>query len=341
MLDEMHQLLHDGLHGIDQISEIVINLKNFSRLDRARVSEFSVQAGLESTLLLAKNVLKNRVEIRKEYGANVPQITCSPSQINQVFLNIITNAVDAMPQGKPGVITLRTARQGKDMVRVEIQDNGSGIPKDVLAKIFDPFFTTKAVGKGTGLGLSQIFGFAHQSGGEVGIESEVGRGTTVSIYLPRTDAEASNVRTHPAMKARTEDEMTVPGARILLVEDDPRVRTATVGALEDLGYDPVACASGAEALALFDSVEFDIVISDVIMPEMTGPELVRELKARRNDIAVLFVTGYVGEGESDDLVGYDLLRKPFTVSTLASAVATAIARRPSESRPIGGAAAAG
>ena len=124
--------------------------------------------------------------------------------------------------------------------------------------------------------------------------------------------------------------MTVPGARILLVEDDPRVRTATVGALEDLGYEPVACASGAEALALFDSMEFDLVISDVIMPEMTGPEMVREMKSRRHDIAVLFVTGYVGEGEGEDLVGYDLLRKPFTVGALATAVSSALGRAVSE-----------
>ena len=130
------------------------------------------------------------------------------------------------------------------------------------------------------------------------------------------------------MQARAEEDLTVPGARILLVEDDPRVRTATVGALEDLGYEPIACSSGAEALALFESMDFDLVISDVIMPEMTGPEMVRELKSRRGEIAVLFVTGYVGEGEGDDLVGYDLLRKPFTVSTLASAVASALARGP-------------
>jgi CheY-like chemotaxis protein len=212
---------------------------------------------------------------------------------------------------------------------------------EVKERAFEPFFTTKAVGKGTGLGLSQIFGFAHQSGGEVGIESSVNKGTTVSIYLPRTDAEVSNVRAHPALRAKSEEEVTVPGARILLVEDDPRVRTATVGALEDLGYEPVACSSGAEALALFDSMEFDLVISDVIMPEMTGPEMVREMRARRGDIAVLFVTGYVGEGESEDLVGFDLLRKPFTVSTLSTAVVAALGRSVSESRPIGGAAAAG
>ncbi len=130
-------------------------------------------------------------------------------------------------------------------------------------------------------------------------------------------------------------------AHILLVEDDPRVRTATIGALEDLDYEAVACASGAEAIALFDGQEFDLVISDVIMPEMTGPELVRILKARRDDIAILFVTGYVGEGETDDLAGYELLRKPFTVGALATAVASALSRSVSVSRPSGGAAAAG
>jgi CheY-like chemotaxis protein len=124
----------------------------------------------------------------------------------------------------------------------------------------------------------------------------------------------------------------VAGARILLVEDDPRVRTATVGALEDLDYEPVACASGAEAIALFAAQEFDLVITDVIMPEMTGPELIRHLKkTHEREFAVLFVTGYVGEGESDDLRSHELLRKPFTVGALASAVAAALARSATES----------
>src|SRR5205823_11201241 len=156
----------------------------------------------------------------------------------------------------------------------------------------------KPVGKGTGLGLSQIFGFAHESGGEVGIESQVGKGTTVSIYLPRTEV-AAPVRIHPAAQ-RTDRDVHVAGARILLVEDDPRVRTATVGALEDLDYEPAACGSGAEAIELFQTHDFDLVITDVIMPEMTGPELIRHLKSTQpQDFAVLFVTGYVGEGETD------------------------------------------
>jgi CheY-like chemotaxis protein len=205
------------------------------------------------------------------------------------------------------------------------------MPPEVLERAFEPFFTTKPVGKGTGLGLSQIFGFAHQSGGEVGIESQVGRGTTVSIYLPRTEAAAAaHVRIHPAVH-RADAEAHVAGARILLVEDDPRVRTATVDALEDLDYEPVACGGGAEAIQLFNEQEFDLVITDVIMPEMTGPELIRYLKRTSpRDFAVLFVTGYVGEGESDDLRGHELLRKPFTVGALASAVNAALARTASE-----------
>jgi CheY-like chemotaxis protein len=148
----------------------------------------------------------------------------------------------------------------------------------------------------------------------------------VSIYLPRTEVAAS-VRVHPAVQRSSEADVHVPGARILLVEDDPRVRTATVGALEDLDYEPLACSGGAEAIALFAGQEFDLVISDVIMPEMTGPELIRHLKANyEREFGVLFVTGYVGEGESDELRGYELLRKPFTVGALASAVSAALAR---------------
>ena len=162
----------------------------------------------------------------------------------------------------------------------------------------------------------------------------------MSIYLPRTE-KAAEVRMHPAAQRREEADVHVPGARILLVEDDPRVRTATVGALEDLDYEPVACGSGAEAIDLFQRHEFDLVISDVIMPEMTGPELIRHLKATSpRDFAVLFVTGYVGDGESDDLRSHELLRKPFTVGALASAVAAALRAANASAPPGTGSAAA-
>jgi two-component system, NtrC family, sensor kinase len=190
LLQEMDSLLKDGIHGIEQISEIVLNLKNFSRLDRDKVSDFSVNAGLDSTLLLANNLLKNKVEIRKDYG-DVPNINGSPSQINQVFLNIITNAVHAMPERvAANIITLRTALEDDDTVRIEIQDNGVGIPKDVLPKIFDPFFTTKPIGQGTGMGLSISFKIIQAHGGKLLVDTERDIGTVFTILLPIRAAQA-------------------------------------------------------------------------------------------------------------------------------------------------------
>ncbi|HET9397796.1 MAG TPA: ATP-binding protein, partial [Sphingomicrobium sp.] len=342
--------LTNAMEGATRAAALTRRLLSFARsepLMPERVDSAVLVGGMSELL---DRTLGERTKVVTDLANDAWPVFVDPHQLENAIVNLAVNARDAMDGQGTLTISSRNVsmeanevgdiRAGEYLV-IEVTDTGCGMTTEVRERAFEPFFTTKAVGKGTGLGLSQIFGFAHQSGGEVGIESEVGKGTTVSIYLPRTDAKASNVRTHPAVQMRSEDEMTVPGARILLVEDDPRVRTATVGALEDLGYEPVACAGGAEALALFDSMDFDLVISDVIMPEMTGPEMIREMKSRRSDIAVLFVTGYVGEGEGDDLVGYDLLRKPFTVSTLSTSVATALSRRTSGSRPIGGAAAAG
>ena len=190
IMEMLEQLLSDGIHGIEQISEIVSNLKNFSRLDRARISEFSVEEGLNSTLQLANNLLKNRVEIRRKFG-NVPQIHGSPSQINQVFLNLITNAVHAMPDDHKGVITLCTDMADDNTVRVEIMDNGSGIPTDVLPKIFDPFFTTKEIGKGTGMGLSISYKIIQEHGGRILVDTEAGAGTVFTILLPIKPQESN------------------------------------------------------------------------------------------------------------------------------------------------------
>ena len=347
---EVMNHLTNAMEGATRAAALTRRLLSFARSEPLLPERLNTAVLVGGMSELLDRTLGERITIKTNLADDAWPIFVDPHQLENAILNLAVNARDAMDG--TGTLTIRSRNQvmaanevgdirpGEYLV-IEVTDTGCGMTPEVKERAFEPFFTTKAVGKGTGLGLSQIFGFAHQSGGEVGIESEVGKGTTVSIYLPRTDAVASNVRAHPAMQARAEDDMTVPGARLLLVEDDPRVRTATVGALEDLGYDPVACASGAEALALFDSMEFDLVISDVIMPEMTGPEMVRELKSRRTDVAVLVVTGYVGEGEGEDLVGYDLLRKPFTVSTLASSVAGALARRPTGSRPTSAASATG
>lgn len=182
-LAELGQLANDGLYGIEQISEIVLNLKNFSRLDRSKVSSFNLNEGLDSALILAKHELKH-LTVKKQFG-DIPAITCSPSQLNQVFLNLINNAAQAIESGS-GEITLSTRMEGTDHVAVEIADNGKGIPPEIMSKIFDPFFTTKAVGKGTGLGLSISYKIIEQHGGSITVDSTVGKGTRFTIVLPLT-----------------------------------------------------------------------------------------------------------------------------------------------------------
>jgi len=181
--DDLQSLAKDGLYGIAQISEIVTNLKNFSRLDRSKVGSFNLNEGLDSTLLLARHELKPH-SVKRNFG-DIPSITCSPSQINQVFLNLINNAAQAISPG-PGLITITTRREGDQHVAVEVADNGNGIPPEVLPRIFDPFFTTKDVGKGTGLGLSIVYKIVEQHGGRIGVASNPGIGTRFTVVLPLT-----------------------------------------------------------------------------------------------------------------------------------------------------------
>jgi signal transduction histidine kinase len=181
VLDMLNRLVTDGLYGINQISELVSNLKNFSRLDRNKVARFDLREGLENTLQIARNLVKFK-DVRKQYG-DIPQVSCSPSQINQVFLNLVTNAAQATPESG-GIIRIVTRRVGDDQVAVDVEDNGHGIPPEVLPKIFDPFFTTKDVGKGTGLGLSIAYKIIQQHGGKISVASEVGKGTRFTVQLP-------------------------------------------------------------------------------------------------------------------------------------------------------------
>lgn len=207
-IDEARDLINDSIEGLEELTELAQSLKDFSRLDRARHDEFNVNDGLDKTLLIAKNKLKSKVSIHKYYG-NVPNIHCSPSQINQVFLNLLTNAADAIEEN--GEIVIRTSAEG-DHVHVRISDSGHGIPDDVMQKIRDPFFTTKDVGKGTGLGLSIVDRIVSSHGGELIIESEEGRGTTVSIVLPIT-AQVSDEESEDAAAAEN-DAVAEPAATV-------------------------------------------------------------------------------------------------------------------------------
>ncbi|MGN6058081.1 MAG: ATP-binding protein [Sphingomicrobium sp.] len=344
---EVMMHLNNAMEGATRAAALTRRLLSFARSEPLlpeRVDSNELIGGMSDLL---DRTLGEQIRVDVDLAADTWPTYVDPHQLENAIVNLAVNARDAMDgRGLMRIATENVTLAANEVgdiragqyVKLSVTDTGSGMPPDVLERVFEPFFTTKPVGKGTGLGLSQVFGFAHESGGEVGIESELGRGTVVSIYLPRTEV-AAPVRLHPAAQ-RTERDVHVPGARILLVEDDPRVRTATVDALEDLDYDPVACGSGEEAIRLFHDQVFDLVITDVIMPEMTGPELIRYLKLNSpRDFAVLFVTGYVGEGETEDIRGHELLRKPFTVGALASAVSAALARTASEPPRTGSAAA--
>ena len=344
---EVMMHLNNAMEGATRAAALTRRLLSFARSEPLLPERVEPNELIHGMTDLLDRTLGERIHIEIDVAPNAWPAYVDPHQLENAIVNLAVNARDAMEgEGNMRIatenVTMGASQVGDiragEYVKISVTDTGCGMPPEILEHAFEPFFTTKPVGKGTGLGLSQIFGFAHESGGEVGIESQVGRGTSVSIYLPRTEA-AAPIRLHPAAQRTDTADVHVAGAHILLVEDDPRVRTATVGALEDLDYEPVACGSGAEAIELFNAQLFDLVITDVIMPEMTGPELIKYLKSNSShDFAVLFVTGYVGEGETDDLRDYELLRKPFTVGALANAVAAALARTTEPPRSSAGAA---
>ena len=208
-LDECNDLLEDSVEGLQQLSEMAQSLKDFSRLDRAASAQADLNEGLEKTLVIAKNVLKSGVEIRKQF-ADLPPVHCSPSQINQVFLNLIKNASDAM--GRDGVLTLTTWADDTH-VHVSIGDTGHGMDEQTLAKVRDPFFTTKEVGKGTGLGLSISQKIVDAHGGRLDIQSALGEGSTFTLSLPIGEAPAQSdmARELAELEAMTGDDFDVAG----------------------------------------------------------------------------------------------------------------------------------
>lgn len=216
-IDEAKDLIQDSIDGLEELTELAQSLKDFSRLDRARYGEFNVNEGIDKTLLIAKNKLKNKVTVHKHYD-DVPTVHCSPSQINQIFLNLLTNAADAIEES--GDIVIRTVAQN-NKVRISFADTGSGISPDAMSKIRDPFYTTKEVGKGTGLGLSIVDQIVTSHGGELLIESQLNKGTTVTIVLPVTAA--------PPLKETDEAETAEPQSNKSAANDAQTQEAPTSG----------------------------------------------------------------------------------------------------------------
>ncbi len=338
--------LDNAMDGATRAAALTRRLLAFARSEPLLPEAVAPASLVEGMLDLIDRSIGERITVETDFSAKPWHVWADSSQLENAILNLCVNARDAM--NGQGQITINVCNvsvgeqevgglRAGDYVRISVTDTGSGIPPELLERVFEPFFTTKPVGKGTGLGLSQIFGFARQSGGDVTIDSTQNVGTTVSIYLPRSARAAVQSRERPRAPAPASPKAATA---ILVVEDDPRVSRATVASLEELGYTPIACSSGAEALRILgENPDIELVITDVMMPEMTGPELVSIVSELYPEVGILFVTGYAGEGETDALSGHDLLRKPFTVSGLATAVAAALSRV-SGSRPASASAAA-
>ncbi|HMC91572.1 MAG TPA: ATP-binding protein [Allosphingosinicella sp.] len=339
--------LDNALEGATRAAALTRRLLAFARAEALLPVAVEPAGLVQSMLDLIDRAIGERIAVRTRFAEDAWPVKVDTNGLENALLNLAVNARDAIDGDGEIAIAIENASLAShqigelpagDYVRISVSDDGAGMSPEVKERVFEPFFTTKPVGKGTGLGLSQIFGFARQSGGDVAIDSEVGRGTTVTIYLPRTDGVA------PAAEApaAAQEEEETRAATILVVEDDPRVSRSTVAALEELGHRPLPCAGGREALdILAREPSVELVITDVMMPEMTGPELVREVSALYPWIGILFVTGYVGEsGDAGELAGHDMLRKPFTVSALAQAVGAALAHRASGSPPASAAEAA-
>lgn len=327
--------LDGAMEGADRAAALTRRLLSFARAEPLLPDALQPSKLVTGMNVLLDRTLGERITVRVDVSRARWSIWADAHQLENAILNLAVNARDAMDgAGRLDIsaedVTIGTGDPGGlapgDYVRIDVTDTGCGMPPQVIERAFEPFFTTKPVGKGTGLGLSQIFGFVRQSHGDVRVASTVGQGTTISLLLPRYHGAAGE---RPAQEGAKIVKPQFGPLSILLVEDDPRVQASTRAGLVELGHSVRACASGDEALEILATGSgFDLMLTDVMMPGMTGPELVSRISRDYPHIAVLFVTGYVGEaGQTDDFTGHEVLRKPFTIAGLGNAIAQAIDRR--------------
>jgi two-component system cell cycle sensor histidine kinase/response regulator CckA len=293
------------------------------------------------------------------HGRDLWPVKVDVAQFEQVIVNLAVNARDAMPDG--GKLTLRTANVAPgeiarfkykgmplgEYVLIEVEDTGTGIAPEIRDKIFDPFFTTKEVNKGTGLGLSTVFGIIKQTGGFIYLETEVGHGANFRIFLPRyvpgaddvqapqlpetaLQAAAGTIAAADQVRRTAASDLTGQGT-ILLVEDEEGLRTLNARGLKSRGYKVIEAGNGIEAIEALEREggEVDLVVSDVVMPEMDGPTLLKELRKKNPDLNIIFVSGYAEDAFAKSLPdssAYHFLAKPFTLKQLVSEVKSAMGK---------------
>jgi two-component system cell cycle sensor histidine kinase/response regulator CckA len=315
---------------------LVRQLLAFSRRQTLRPQNLVYGEVLSDITMLLKRLLGERIDLDIRHGRDLWSVKADLTQLEQAIVNLAVNARDAMPEGGKLTIRMRNVAAaecaelgGADLPRgdyamLEVEDTGIGMAPDIVEKIFQPFFTTKEVGKGTGLGLSMVYGFVRQSGGFITCRSAPGEGTTFCIFLPRGEEEAKPAETaHSVAEAKPAADLTGQGV-ILLVEDEDAVRAFGARALSQRGYTVHEARSGAEALLVMEEIgHVDLIVSDVVMPEMDGPTMLKELRKQGITAKVIFVSGYAEEAFRKNLPegeAFGFLPKPFSLKQLIETV---------------------
>jgi two-component system cell cycle sensor histidine kinase/response regulator CckA len=319
----------------NRAANLVRQLLAFSRQQTLQPRLLNLTDILAELSHLLRRLIGENIELKMSHGRDLGMIKADQGQLEQVIINLAVNARDAMDGG--GVLTIRTGNEKVERRRklkdetmpagsytvIEVQDTGCGIPTANLDRIFDPFFSTKEVGAGTGLGLSTVYGIVKQTGGYVFVQSTVGEGTTFSIFLPQM-AEQEVAATIQEAEAQDRRDLTGAGT-LLLVEDEDAVRAFSARALRNKGYEVLEANSGETALEILSKQEspIDLLVTDVVMPRLDGPSLVKEVRLTRPDLKVIFISGYAEDSfrkRLDEDTGIHFLPKPFSLKQLAGKV---------------------
>jgi len=318
-------------HNANRAASLVGQLLAFSRKQTLVPKVVDLYDTLSDLNHLLNRLLGEKVTLRIEAGPGLPNVRVDERQLEQVIMNLVVNARDAMPDGGEVEIKAREITLEDDVkrdnavipfgqyVQIDVSDTGVGIPADQIRKIFEPFYTTKKVGEGTGLGLSTAYGIIKQTGGFIFAQSEIGMGTTFTVYLPAL-AEDAHAVPSPRIEEPKNQDLTGNGV-VLLVEDELPVRSFAARALTIRGYTVLEAASAEEALEILEDEDLhvDIFVSDVIMPGMDGPTWVRKAQELRPDAKVVFVSGYAEdafEGGKIKVPNATFLPKPFSLNEL-------------------------
>ena len=324
----------------NRAANLVRQLLAFSRQQTLQPRILNITDVLAELSNLLRRLIGENIELKMTHGRDLGLTKVDQGQLEQVIINLAVNARDAMSGG--GRLTIQTGnvstneptrREHEEMppgeyVAIEVLDTGIGIPKENLARIFEPFFSTKEVGSGTGLGLSTVYGIVRQTGGFIFVDSAPGEGAKFTIYLPRHQAAkataAVTAEAESEARERSAGDLTGTGT-ILLVEDEDAVRVFSARALRNKGYQVLEARSGEAALSVLNSEtnRIDLLVSDVVMPHMDGPTLIRHVRDKRPDMKVIFISGYTEDKFRDQIDAGEhihFLPKPFSLKQLAGKV---------------------